>query len=275
MSKNPSISVVMPAYNSECYISDAIESILNQEYTDFEFIIVDDASTDGTLEIIESYALRDNRIKVIRNKTNLYIAESLNIGIANSKADIIARMDADDTSIEDRLGVQLELLCSNNNIAVVGGDILIINERGSPIGVRSYPRQSEELKRSILRFSPFAHPATMYRKSAFYRCGGYEPSESPAEDIALWIKIGSLYEFASCPQVVLKYRYHKGAESYKHLRMVEIKTLRIRLRAVIQYKYCPTGTDILYNLAQLATIWLFPKDMRYALFSYIRRQAII
>ena len=134
--KAPLISVIMPAYNAEKYIGEAIESILNQTLKDFELIIVNDASTDSTGNIIKSYAEKDSRIVVLVNENNLNIAGSLNRGISVAKGTFIARMDADDIALPERLEMQAKVMSENPQVAVVGNDIQLINESGVVIGYR-------------------------------------------------------------------------------------------------------------------------------------------
>jgi len=137
--KTPQVSVIMPAYNAEKYIGEAIESILNQTYKDFELIIVNDASTDSTGSIIKTYAEKDERIVVLENEQNLNIAGSLNRAISAAKGEFLARMDADDIALPERLEIQSKAMQENPKVAVVGNDINLIDENGSVIGYRHYP----------------------------------------------------------------------------------------------------------------------------------------
>lgn len=123
--RKPKITVLMPAYNMECYISQAIESILNQTFRNFELLIIDDAFKDQTSNIVKSYAKKDKRIRLIINRENLKLATTLNKGIKKAKADIIARMDPDDISHSDRLRSQFEFLKKHPKVAIVGANFKI------------------------------------------------------------------------------------------------------------------------------------------------------
>ena len=137
----------MPAYNAEKYIGEAIESILNQTFKDFEFIIIDDCSTDKTWEIIQEYAKKDSRIRAFHNEHNLYISKARNLSIELSQCDILAIMDADDNSMPNRLEKQYNLLLNNPDIAVVGAFMEIIDELGKSILIRKYLEKDEDLDR--------------------------------------------------------------------------------------------------------------------------------
>ena len=264
------VSVVMPAYNAETHIEEAINSILRQTYKDFEFIIINDASTDSTLDIIKKFSKKDKRIQIISNKRNLNIGKSLNLGVAKSQGKYIARMDADDISFPNRLAQQVQLLNNNPKVAVTGGDIVLIKEDGTILHTRKYESNSERMKKNIFRFSPFAHPTTMYRKNIFDEFNGYDPAKSPSEDIDLWIKIGSKYDFGSVTSPTLYYRTYVKSSSNKKLRQVELNTIKMRYTAYREYGYKPSLLDIMLNVCQFVTIWIFPASIRIGLFNLIR-----
>ncbi len=273
--KKPKISVVLPVFNAEKYIGAAIQSVLDQSFADFELIIVDDASTDSTPLIINTYAKSDSRIKVITNKKNLYIAQALNKGISHAKSAVIARMDADDICLPQRFKRQYWLLTQNPNVAVVGCNIIIIDEDGNEIGKRKYYSDSDMLKKRIFRYSPFAHPTTMFRKAVFDESGGYDPKWSPSEDIDLWIKIGKKYEFANIQDFEFKYRVFSDSHSNKKLRKVELMTIQLRYNAATRYGYKGSIGDIFYNIVELLTVYLIPVTFRYKLFNLVRNKGII
>ncbi|MCL4415426.1 MAG: glycosyltransferase, partial [Actinobacteria bacterium] len=155
----------------EHFIGQAIASILNQTFKDFELLIIDDSSTDKTRDIIKTYLKKDKRIKLIINKKNIKLASTLNKGIKEAKAEIIARMDPDDISNPDRLITQFNFFKKHPKVAIVGANIQIINTDGKPISTREYPTTSAKLKKIMFRYSPFAHPAIMFRKSTFEQFG--------------------------------------------------------------------------------------------------------
>lgn len=275
MYKKPLVSVVMPAYNAEHYIARAIESILNQTFKNFELLIIDDASTDKTKEIIKRFRKKDHRIVLVENKQNLQISKTLNLGIGLAKADVVARMDADDLSLPDRLKLQYEYLEKHPKIAIVGANIIVVDEKGNQLSTREYPESSKDLKKVMFRYSPFAHPVVMFRKKAFEKFGGYDSKMVPCEDIDLWFKLGSKYEFGTVPEYVMKYTILKNSNSNKKLKDLELLGFEIKLRAIKEYGYKPGVFDILYNSAQFVTLWFMPSSARIWLYNFLRSRKII
>lgn len=276
MGKNkPLISVIMPAHNAQKYISRAIESILNQTFKKFELIIINDSSTDKTLDIIKSFSKKDSRVKIVNNDTRLDIAHSLNKGISLAKSNIIARMDADDIAFSNRLELQYKLISSSKNIAVVGANIVIMDATENEIATRSYPDESVKLKECLFKYSPFAHPVVMFKKNMFEEVGRYNPKYSPTEDLDLWFRLGSKYEFKSIPEPLLKYRLSEKSSSHKVLKDLEILVFKIRFDAIIKYGYRPSIYDVMYNLLQFFTLWFMPAKFRIMLYNYLRNNNLI
>lgn len=265
----------MPAHNAEKYIRSAIKSILNQTFKKFELIIINDASTDKTLDIIKSFSRKDPRVKLISNDTRLDIASSLNKGISMASSNIIARMDADDISLPQRLELQYKLINSSKNIAVVGANIVLIDEDGNEMATRSYPTSSRELKGCLFKYSPFAHPVVMFRRDVFEEVGQYNPKYSPTEDLDLWFRLGSKYEFGSIPKPLLKYRLYEKSSSHTGLKEVEILVFKIRFDAIIRHGYRPNLYDILYNIFQFITLWFTPAKYRIKIYNLLRNNDLI
>lgn len=275
MAKTPEISVVMPAYNAEKYIGPAIESILSQTFTNFELIIVNDASTDNTLSIIKKYARKDKRIRYKSNKKNSLIAYSLNVAIRMAVAPIIARMDGDDISVPTRLEKQLTILKKQKNVAVVGANLTVVDTKGRTVSKREYPTDSVSLKRLMFRYSPFSHPVVMFRKNVFDEFGGYRTDIFPCEDIDLWFKIASKYQFASINEPLLIYTLIQNSSSHKKLRKLEMLTFRIRWNAVRNLGFRPSLYDIIYNTCQFITLWFVSPEMRIRMYDFLRKYELI
>ena len=155
----------MPAFNAQEYITHAINSILCQTFKQFELIIIDDKSSDNTWKIIKSFTKKDKRIIAIRNKENVKLSKTLNIGIKEAKGTYIARMDADDWSYPDRLEKQLVFMENNPEIGIVGGTMEIVNVKGETISFRKYPLDDQKIRHKIFLYSQFCHPLIMIRKS--------------------------------------------------------------------------------------------------------------
>lgn len=265
----------MPARNAEKTISRAIDSILNQTFKNFEFLIVDDVSTDDTLNIVKKYARSDKRIRVIRNKTNRKIAGSLNDAISLAKSGIIARMDADDESYSERLEMQFRKLEKDKSIGVVGAFMEVVNEDGKSLSIRKYPESSGTLKKALFRYSCFGHPVVAFRKEAFDEFDGYREDIFPCEDIDLWFKIGSKYKFATIPKALLKYYIHAESSSHKDLKSIELLGLGVKINAIVKLGYKPTFFDLVYNLLEYSTLWFMLPKLRIGLFNFLRGRNII
>lgn len=272
---NPLISVVMSAYNIEKYIRAAIESILNQTFEKFEFIIMNNGSTDKTLDIIKSFKKKDSRIKVVNNDTTLIAALSLNKGISIASSNIIARMDGDDIALPNRLELQYKLINSSPNIAVVGSNIIIMDKDENEMSIRGYPDTDEKLKRCLFKYSPFAHPVVMFRKNMFEEVGGYDPKYLSTEDLDLWFKLGSKYKFASIKKPLLKYRISETSSSHSMLKDLEILVFKVRFNAIVKLGYRPNISDIIYNLMQFITLWFTSDKYRIKMYNLLRNNDLI
>jgi glycosyltransferase involved in cell wall biosynthesis len=276
MKKNiPLISVVMPAYNAQKYISPAIKSILDQTFSKFELIIIDDSSTDNTRAIIQSFSKKDSRIKLLTNSSSHNIATILNMGIDAAQSNIIARMDADDIALPNRLELQYKLIHKSKKIAVVGANIIIIDTSGKEIATRKYPQSSKELKRCLFRYSPFAHPVVCFRKDMFEEVGRYNPKYSPTEDLDLWFRLGKKYRFDSVPDFLLQYRVYEKSSSHKIIKELEKLVFEIRIQAITKHGYRPSVYDVSYNVLQFITLWVTPAKLRIALYNTLRNNDLI
>jgi len=197
----PKISVLMPVYNAEQFLREAIDSILNQTFTDFEFIIIDDGSSDKSTEIVNSYS--DPRIQFYTNTENLGISQTLNRGIDLTNSDLIARMDADDISLPDRLMKQYHFLDNHPDYSFVSTSIERISEENESLGIFRPDPDSIYYNLAFHCYGIF-HPTVMYRKQAVVNVGMYPITLS--EDYRLWSKLIKKYRFFSVPEVLVKYR---------------------------------------------------------------------
>lgn len=238
----PKVSVIMSAYNEEDSIARAIESILNQTYKNFEFIIINDGSTDRTEKIIKEYQNKDKRIHLI-SKENTGLADSLNIGIKNSSGEYIARMDADDISDEKRLEIQVEFLDNNPEIALVGSWCYLIDLANNKKIECRPPTSDKEIRRYMQKDNPFIHSSIMMRRSVIEETGGYELIKG-MEDYELWIRIAKNHKVANIPLFLIT-RYENRnlytRHCYKGLNKYDIyaRRLNCQLKAVINFGLFP------------------------------------
>ncbi len=211
----------MSVYNAERYLRKAIESMLNQTFRDFEFLIINDGSTDSSVEILKSY--RDPRIKIINNKKNIGLAKSLNKGLQVARGEYIARHDSDDISLPKRFEKQVEFLDSNSQTALVGSWAEVIDEFEEPKEVWHSLSQPHLLRWKLLFKNQFAHCAAMFRKSAVMQMGGYSEELSSAQDYDLWSRISFSWEVANIPEVLVKWRkWGKNISTIRRHKQLEI-----------------------------------------------------
>ena len=212
MIDNPLVSVVMPVYNAQKYLNKAIDSILAQTYKDFEFIIINDGSTDNSLQIIKKYQKKDKRI-IVKNKKNKGIVAALNDGIKLSRGKYLARMDADDISLPSRFEVQVNFMEKNSKIGVCGTWVEVFGEINKNYLLK-FPINNELLKIRLLFSVPFAHPSIMMRRDLVVQYNlQYNKKYDAIEDYKFWLDISKYTKFASIPKVLLKYRFLKTSVS--------------------------------------------------------------
>ena len=266
----PKISVVMPVYNAEAYIIDAIESILNQTFNEFEFIIIDDCSKDGCWEIIQKYARQDERIVAIRNDKNLKISKTLNKGIAIAKGKYIARMDADDCSYTDRLEKQYMFMEENPDIGICGGTMEVCDEHMNVIGTRKYKLTDKEIRKKIFYYSPFCHASTIYKTKYIQSIKGYNEYLYDAEDYDMYFRIGLLGKFANITDIIYRMRTNPNGVSILKSKRQEKLTLYIRIKAITEYGYKMRLVDKIYLLIQILNMYIMPQKVKIYLFNLIR-----
>lgn len=210
----PRVTVLMTVYNGLPYLPQAIESLLAQTFTDLEFLILDDASSDGSVACIEGY--RDPRIRLVRNERNLGQAATLNKGLALARAPWIARLDQDDVCHPDRLARQVGVLTCRPEVAAVGSWVQYINARGRRTGLAGIPINSRGAFLSVLltEATPAGHTTMMFRRDAALAVGGYEVSFAPCEDYALWCRLAlRRFGLVVIPRPLMQMRIHAQQQS--------------------------------------------------------------
>lgn len=232
----PLVSIIMGAYNCEDFIDRCIDSVLLQSYVNWELVVCDDCSTDNTYTKLMNYKETDGRVIVIRNEVNKRLAASLNNCLAIAKGKYIARLDADDECLPERLKIQVEFLESHENIDVVGSSRILFDENGD-YGVAEsieFPQ-----KENLLLDTPFAHPTIMMRKKVYEELGGYSVSEETmrCEDLDLWIRFFEKgYRGYNLQQPL--YRYHLSRVDYKKRSMkAAMGTTRIFLKGYKKLRF--------------------------------------
>jgi glycosyltransferase involved in cell wall biosynthesis len=211
----PLISVCMPVYNTEPYIPEAVESILAQTYPNFEFLIVDDGSTDRSLAILKHYAAQDTRIRLSSRPNAGYLVR-LNEMLAEARGKFIARMDADDVAMPERFSCQIDFLDAHPEVVAVGSRILAIDSDGDPIAEFCTAQDHDEIDRAHLDVQGgfINHPVAMIRTDAIRTVGGYRADYWPGEDVDLWLRLAEIGRLANLPERLLKFRRHLESISY-------------------------------------------------------------
>lgn len=222
---NPKVTVLMPVYNAEKYVGEAIQSILNQTFTDFEFLIINDGSTDSSLDIILSYT--DSRIKVFNSNLNYGHVYHLNCGIEIAKGEYIARMDADDISLLNRLEKQVAFMDENPDIGVCGTWYEIIGGQDSV----KHSIDDVNIRLDLLTHSALGHPTVILRTQILIQFNlRYDPLWVPAEDYWFWIELSRHCKLANLPHILLQYRTHHAQISSRcrHDQRQKVELIRNR-----------------------------------------------
>ncbi|MBM4441159.1 MAG: glycosyltransferase [Candidatus Rokubacteria bacterium] len=206
----PRVTVLMSVYNGARWLREALDSVLGQTYRDFEFVIVDDGSTDDSAAILAS--VRDPRITLVR-QPNQGLAAALNRGLREARGELVARQDQDDVSLPERLARQVAAMDAQPRTGLLGTQAETIDAEGRACFVRRYPTDSLVLKWQVMFDNPFVHSSVMLRRAALDDVGGYstDPRRQPPEDYELWLRLVSRWDVGNLPEVLLRYREAAGS----------------------------------------------------------------
>lgn len=261
----PTISVIMPVYNTERRVWLAIESILDQTFKDFEFIILDDWSTDRSYEICKNYAKKDNRIRLYKNEKNQWLSYTRNRLIGLATTDYIASQDSDDISVKSRLEIEYQFLSKNSKYSVVWWANEIIDEDWKNVWYRTY---SDNISNIILKKSPISNPSSMYKKSDFYKVGWYTKHKEldGVEDYDLWLRFYlHWYWIKNLQKILLKYRIRTWQTKFnvkkilKNTIYIQKKYIKSWLRPTISDRIYLICEHILLVLPNSLIVFLFKK----------------
>src|SRR5256714_3054771 len=209
------VSIIMAVFNAEAFLDAAVQSVLKQRFSDFEFIIIDDGSTDGSNQKLQDYVRKDNRVRLI-SRPNKGLTPSLNEGLKLARGEFIARMDADDVAAPDRLKIQVEYLRAHPEVSVLGGAYELIDDAGRMLTTIVPPADDATLQEHALSGrTPICHPLAMMRRDAVEKVGGYDEQFAVAQDLDLWLKLGEGGKLACVSDVLLRYRQHEDSVSEK------------------------------------------------------------
>jgi glycosyltransferase involved in cell wall biosynthesis len=213
--KCPKVSVLLPVWNAGRYLAGAIDSVLAQTFADFELLIIDDGSTDGSRALIRR--CRDPRIRRIENEKNLGVTRSLNLGLERALGCYVARADADDLCAPERLARQVAFLDAHPGVALLASRARRIDAGGAELGVIDVPVDGEWLRRRLRLANCIVHGTVMMRADAVRALGGYDAAMERAEDYDLWLRIAERHEIAALPELLYAWRDHDGGVGRRHL----------------------------------------------------------
>lgn len=224
------VSVILPVYNAERFVGEAVASVLAQSLTEFELIILDDGSTDATPRVLAGLASRDPRIRLV-SRENRGLTRSLNEGLEIAAGEYVAIMNADDVALSDRLAKQAAFLDAHPQIAAVGSQTRLFGGERCRGPSTRLPQSPGAVRAFLAKASPLAHPSVMLRRSAVLAIGGYRPQMQPAEDYDLWLRLAERADLANLPDVLLEYRVHSGQSTATACEAVALATLVARTSA--------------------------------------------
>jgi glycosyltransferase involved in cell wall biosynthesis len=218
----PRVSVIMPVYNAERYVSDAVESILTQTFTDFEFLIVDDGSTDGSRAILERHVSHDARIKLVSRANTGYLV-ALNEMLGRARGEYVARMDADDVALPQRFDRQVHYLDEHPECVLAGSRVILIDPDGDALTEMGAALTHEEIDGAFMgaQGQMVYHPAVMFRRRAVMELGGYRPEYYLTEDLDLFLRLAEVGRIVNLAEPLLKYREHFAKIGFRRLRQQE------------------------------------------------------
>lgn len=270
--KKPLVSVIMPVYNAGEFLVEAIESILNQSYKNFEFIIVDDGSTDGTANVLRSYQERYPKvIKTYYFKKNKGESAAANFAFHKARGEFIARMDADDISRPQRLEKQIKFMFSHPRVIVLGTQAEVVNSNGEIIGKKTFPLTHKKIYENFAIFHPILHPSCMIRKSLLPNKNFlYENKFEPNDEYYTFFKLLNYGKFANLKQSLMFYRIHSDNKSLQNPKSKFVNILRIRKAAFNHLQYKPTLKALVLNLLQCIAVGLLPGKLVVPIFMVLK-----
>lgn len=261
---NAKVSIIMPVYNTKKFLDETILSILNQTFKEFEFIIVDDFSTDWSYELLQDYEKKDNRIKLYRNEKNMWISFTRNKLISLSNTNLIATQDSDDISELNRLELQYNFLINNSDYSAISSNNLIINENSEIIWKRIYEWNIDKI---ILKKSPLSNPSSMFKKDIFLKLWWYEDNLNYWEDYDLWLKMYlNWYKLKVLNNFLLRLRIRdwqtkssKLKETLKNTINLQKKYIRLWLKSSVSDNLFRFILNVLYYMPNSLVLFLFKK----------------
>lgn len=270
----PLVSVVMPVYNTAEYVSSAIDSILTQTYKNFELIIINDGSQDNSPEIIKYYQKKyPKKIRVITLKTNTNAAGNgaFNKGLTIAKGNFVARMDADDIALPNRLEKQVNYLVQHPNTVLIGSQAVVIDKDGKIIGKKLVPQTHTEIYQSFAVKNPIIHPSCMFNRNLFKNPRKlYDQKFGMGDDYYTFIGLTQRGKLVNLPDILMKYRIHKNNATFQKPKSDFVNSIKIRKAAQKDFDYKITTIAALTTLIQAIIIFMLPERFIIPVYLYAR-----
>lgn len=265
------VSILMPVYNAEKYLSKTLESIKSQTYKNWELFAIDDWSTDKSYSILLDFAKKNKRVKVYRNGKHRGVAGAANLALSMIKSDYVARMDADDLMHPERIEKQLKFLKNNADVVVVGSQCILIDKNGQKIGEKKFPVQNADICKMIFRSIPIQQPSMMINRSLLPKdFVAYDKSKNTAEEVELLFKLFKYGKAANLSDFLHFYRLHDENTSLKDPK----KTFYLTFLTRLKYAYKASLLDLLLNFLQLLLIFVLPTKLIFPLYSLWRSKKL-
>lgn len=268
----PLISVIMPVYNGELFVAEAIESILNQTYQHFEFIIINDCSSDQTPAILNHYHKQfPKKIRIIHLEKRLGAYGAINFALKNIQGKFIALMDSDDVSYPHRLEKQVAYLKLHPQVIVLGTQAKIIDKNGNVTGKKVFCQSNQGIYRQFMTVHPLVHPSCMIKRSLLPdRKNLYFNQFGTTDDYYTFFNLLQYGQFANLPEFLLDYRIHFKNSSLQHLKAKFFTSIKIRFLAIRDFHYQPTLSGIIKSILQIMIIALIPESILLNLYLLVK-----
>lgn len=255
------LSVLLPVFNGEAYLDQAIGSIRRQTFADFEFLVIDDGSTDRSLAVATAHAEEDGRIRVLANPGK-GLVDGLNFGIAQAATPLIARMDADDIALPERFERQVAQMAARPDLLVLGTATIRIDAGGRRLETVTPPTEPREIATALERVNVIAHPTVVMRRDALHAVGGYRPAYLRGEDYDLWLRLSERGRLANLAEPLLEYRIAAGFRPDVFARQILTEmTARAAARLRRSGQADPTGEWRDIDAARLASLGINAADV--------------
>jgi len=241
-SETPEISVILPVYNADKYLHAALNSLKKQTFRDFEVLMINDGSTDSSLQILQEMEKSDSRFRVVHLPQNRGIVGALNVGIELARGNYIARMDADDISLPDRFEKQMQYIRNHQDVFILGTGLSYIDENGERLGIDRF----SDFEIPVLTQTPILHATVIIRRHPVFTSGlRYRKEFNYAEDYCLWLEALKMWKADALNEVLYLYRNYDEATRFSKLKSVLWATIRVKLFAIRQLGYTPRVSDVI------------------------------